>query len=162
MSKFRIGYGYDVHKFQEGRKLILGGLQIPYKLGLAGHSDADVLLHAITDALFGALALSDIGKHFPDTDPAYKNVDSRVLLRNAYMVVQQKGYELGNLDATIVAQEPKLAPYINEMRALIAQDLNTSLENVSVKATTSEWIGFAGRKEGISASAVVLLYKKES
>ena len=162
MNKFRIGYGYDVHKFQEGRKLILGGLQIPYLRGLAGHSDADVLLHAITDALLGALALGDIGKHFPDTDPAYKDVDSRVLLRDAYKLVLQKGYELGNLDATLVAQEPKMAPHINDMRKLIAQDLNVNLEDVSVKATTSEWLGFTGRKEGISASAVVLLYKKEN
>ncbi|MFA5669753.1 MAG: 2-C-methyl-D-erythritol 2,4-cyclodiphosphate synthase [Balneolaceae bacterium] len=162
MNKFRIGYGYDVHKFQEGRKLILGGLQVPYSRGLAGHSDADVLLHAITDALLGALALGDIGKHFPDTDPAYKDVDSRVLLRDAYKLVLQKGYELGNLDATLVAQEPKMAPHINDMRKLIAQDLNVNLEDVSVKATTSEWLGFTGRKEGISASAVVLLYKKEN
>src|SRR5690554_1845420 len=161
MNKFRIGYGYDVHKFQEGRKLILGGLQIPYTLGLAGHSDADVLLHAITDALLGALALGDIGKHFPDTDPTYKDVDSRVLLRDAYKLVQQKGYELGNLDATLVVQEPKLRPYIDDMRALIAQDLNANLEDISVKATTSEWMGFTGRKEGISASAVVLVFKKE-
>jgi len=161
MNKFRIGYGYDVHKFQEGRKLILGGLQIPYTLGLAGHSDADVLLHAITDALLGALALGDIGKHFPDTDPTYKDVDSRVLLRDAYKLVQQKGYELGNLDATLVVQEPKLRPYIDDMRALIAQDLNANLEDISVKATTSEWLGFTGRKEGISASAVVLVFKKE-
>jgi|SRR5690554_803632 len=162
MNKFRIGYGYDVHKFQEGRKLILGGLQIPYLRGLAGHSDADVLLHAITDALLGALALGDIGKHFPDTDPAYKDVNSRVLLRDVYKLVLQKGYELGNLDATLVAQEPKMAPHINDMRKLIAQDLNVNLEDVSVKATTSEWLGFTGRKEGISASAVVLLYKKEN
>lgn len=153
----RIGYGYDVHKLTKDRKLILGGVEIPYELGLAGHSDADVLLHAITDALLGALALGDIGKHFPDTDPKYKNVDSRILLRDAYELIKEKGYELVNLDATVVAQEPKLAPYINEIRGAISTDLNVEIEYVSVKATTSEWLGFEGRKEGISSSAVVLL-----
>lgn len=157
MSKMRIGYGYDVHKLTKDRKLILGGVEIPYELGLAGHSDADVLLHAITDALLGALALGDIGKHFPDTDPKYKNVDSRILLRDAYELIKEKGYELVNLDATVVAQEPKLAPYINEIRGAISTDLNVEIEYVSVKATTSEWLGFEGRKEGISSSAVVLL-----
>ncbi|MEP1151548.1 MAG: 2-C-methyl-D-erythritol 2,4-cyclodiphosphate synthase [Balneola sp.] len=155
----RIGYGYDVHKLVENRKLILGGIEIPFELGLAGHSDADVLLHAITDALLGAVALGDIGKHFPDTDPQYKNVDSRVLLRDAYKMVRDSGYELGNLDATVVAQEPKLAPYILKIRELISADLEVDLEDVSIKATTSEWLGFEGRKEGISSSAVVLLSK---
>jgi 2-C-methyl-D-erythritol 2,4-cyclodiphosphate synthase len=139
------------------RKLILGGVEISYELGLDGHSDADVLLHAITDALLGALALGDIGTHFPDTDPKYKNVDSRILLRDAYKLIQSKGYVLGNLDATVVAQEPKLKPYISEIRELISSDLNTAIENISIKATTSEWLGFEGRKEGISSSAVVLL-----
>ncbi len=161
MKGIRIGYGYDVHKFEEGRKLILGGLEIPHTKGLLGHSDADVLLHAITDALLGALALGDIGKHFPDTDPKYKDADSRVLLRDAYALILEKGFELGNLDATIVAQEPKLAPYIYSMREIIAKDLNVDIEDVSVKATTSEWLGFTGRKEGISASATVLMVRKE-
>ncbi|MBR9918542.1 2-C-methyl-D-erythritol 2,4-cyclodiphosphate synthase [bacterium] len=153
----RIGYGYDVHKLVPNRKLILGGVEIAHELGLDGHSDADVLLHAITDALLGALALGDIGTHFPDTDPKYKNVDSRILLRDAYKLIQSKGYVLGNLDATVVAQEPKLKPYISEIRELISSDLNTAIENISIKATTSEWLGFEGRKEGISSSAVVLL-----
>ena len=157
----RIGHGYDVHKLVEGRKLILGGVEIPHELGLSGHSDADVLLHAITDALLGALALGDIGKHFPDTEPKYKNVDSRILLRDAYALVRNKGFELVNMDATIVAQEPKLSPYIIDMREVIASDLNTKVENISVKATTSEWLGFEGRKEGISSSAMVLLSKVE-
>jgi 2-C-methyl-D-erythritol 2,4-cyclodiphosphate synthase len=159
MKNFRIGYGYDVHKLVPGRKLILGGVEIPHDLGLEGHSDADVLLHAITDAMLGALALGDIGTHFPDTDPKYKNVDSRILLRDAYDLIKKKGYELGNLDATVVAQDPKLKPYILHIRETIASDLNSGIENVSVKATTSEWLGFEGRKEGISSSAVVLLTK---
>ncbi|MBO6572829.1 MAG: 2-C-methyl-D-erythritol 2,4-cyclodiphosphate synthase [Balneola sp.] len=157
MHSIRIGYGYDVHKLVPNRKLILGGVEIAHELGLDGHSDADVLLHAITDALLGALALGDIGTHFPDTDPKYKNVDSRILLRDAYKLIQSKGYVLGNLDATVVAQEPKLKPYISEIRELISSDLNTAIENISIKATTSEWLGFEGRKEGISSSAVVLL-----
>jgi len=157
MSRMRIGYGYDVHKLVEDRKLILGGVEVPYELGLAGHSDADVLLHAITDALLGALALGDIGKHFPDTDPRYKNVDSRILLRAAYELIKQKGYELVNLDATVVAQEPKIAPYIAKIRETISADLRVEVDDISVKATTSEWLGFEGRKEGISSSAVVLL-----
>lgn len=157
MKGFRIGYGYDVHKLVSERKLILGGVEIPHHLGLDGHSDADVLLHAITDALLGALALGDIGKHFPDTDPKYKNVDSRILLKDAYKLIKNKGFELGNLDATIVAQEPKLLPFISQIRETIAGDLETEIENISIKATTSEWLGFEGRKEGISCSAVVLL-----
>jgi len=157
----RIGYGYDVHKLVKGRKLILGGVEIPHDLGLYGHSDADVLLHAITDALLGALALGDIGKHFPDSDPAYKNVDSRILLRDAYKLIKEKGYQLSNLDATIVAQEPKLAPYIIAIRKVISTDLEVEIDDVSVKATTSEWLGFEGKKEGISSSAVVLLSKIE-
>ena len=161
MRAIRIGYGYDVHKFASNRKLILGGVEIPYEYGLAGHSDADVLLHAITDALLGALALGDIGRHFPDTDIKYKNVDSRILLRNVYQMVNEKGYELGNLDATVVAQLPKLSPYIDRIREMIASDLKTEVENVSVKATTSEGLGFTGRKEGISASASVIIIRKE-
>lgn len=161
MRAIRIGYGYDVHKFALNRKLILGGVEIPYEYGLAGHSDADVLLHAITDALLGALALGDIGRHFPDTDTKYKNVDSRILLRDVYQMVNEKGYELGNLDATVVAQLPKLSPYIDRIREMIASDLKTEVENVSVKATTSEGLGFTGRKEGISASASVIILRKE-
>ena len=159
MKNIRIGYGYDVHKLVPERRLILGGVEIPHDLGLEGHSDADVLLHAITDAMLGALALGDIGTHFPDTDFQYKNVDSRILLRKAYDLVKEKNYELGNLDATIVAQEPKLKPYIPQIRETIASDLSTDIENISVKATTSEWLGFEGRKEGVSSSAVVLLIK---
>lgn len=161
MDSIRIGYGYDVHKLVPNRKLILGGVEIPHELGLDGHSDADVLLHAITDALLGALALGDIGTHFPDTDPKYKNADSRILLRDAYKLIQSKGYKLGNLDATVVAQEPKLKPYILKIRESISSDLNTAIENISIKATTSEWLGFEGRKEGISSSAVVLLSKAD-
>mgnify|MGYP005809615365 CR=1 FL=1 len=157
MKSMRIGYGYDVHKLVEDRKLILGGVEVPHDFGLLGHSDADVLLHAITDALLGALALGDIGKHFPDTEPKYKNADSRVLLRSAYELIKTKGYELVNLDATVVAQEPKLARYIAKIRETIASDLEVNTEDISVKATTSEWLGFEGRKEGISSSAVVLL-----
>ena len=161
MKGFRIGYGYDVNKLVKDRKLILGGVEIPHNLGLAGHSDADVLLHAITDALLGALALGDIGKHFPDTDPKYKNVDSRILLREAYELIKEKKFELVNLDATIVAQDPKLAPYISKIREVIAEDLSTEIDNISIKATTSEWLGFEGRKEGISSSAIVLLSKMD-
>jgi 2-C-methyl-D-erythritol 2,4-cyclodiphosphate synthase len=159
MKSIRIGYGYDVHKFGPNRDLIIGGVKIPFELGLVGHSDADVLLHAITDALFGALSLGDIGKHFPDTDPKYKNVDSRILLREAYDLINKLGYELGNLDATVVAEKPKLAPYIYAIRETIAQDLAVDIEDVSVKATTSEKLGFTGRMEGISASASLLLFK---
>ena len=157
MKSFRIGYGFDIHQLAEDRKLVLGGVDIPFEKGLLGHSDADVLLHAIIDALLGALALGDIGKHFPDTDPAYKDADSRVLLRDAYKLIQEEGYELVNVDATIVAQRPKLLPYINQMRENIADDLVCRLNQVSVKATTSENIGFVGREEGVSVSAVVLI-----
>lgn len=158
MKMFRIGYGYDVHQFQEGRKLILGGVEIPSEKGLIGHSDADVLLHAITDALLGALALGDIGTYFPDTDEAHKNADSRHLLREAYNLVQSKGYLLGNLDTTLILESPKLRSYINEIRKTISEDLKCSVDEVSVKATTSEKMGFAGREEGVIAQAVVLIY----
>lgn len=161
MKGIRIGLGYDVHQLVPDRKLILGGVEIPHKFGLSGHSDADVLLHTITDALLGALALGDLGKHFPDTDSKYKDADSRVLLRDSYKMILDRGYELVNIDSTIVAQEPKLAPYIDEMRKCIADDLNIDIGQVSVKATTSEWMGFEGRKEGISCSAVVLISKKD-
>ncbi|WP_349294184.1 2-C-methyl-D-erythritol 2,4-cyclodiphosphate synthase [Gracilimonas sediminicola] len=153
----RIGYGYDVHRFSEGRKLMLGGVEIPHDKGLLGHSDADVLLHAITDALLGSLVLGDIGAHFPDTDPEFKNADSRVLLRKSYELIKDKGYQLGNLDATIIAEQPKLRPYIDDIRKTIAEDLGCSIDDISVKATTSEKMGFAGREEGIIAQAVVLI-----
>ncbi len=155
----RIGYGYDVHRLAEGRPLILGGVEIPHSMGLDGHSDADVLLHAICDALLGALALGDIGKHFPDTDPAFKDADSRQLLREVKGMLKERGYRVGNVDATVVAQKPKLAPYIEEMRKRIAADLEVEPEQVSVKATTSEEIGFEGREEGMSATATVLIGK---
>lgn len=156
-SNIRIGNGYDVHRLVEGRKLILGGVKIPHHLGLAGHSDADVLLHAICDALLGALALGDIGKHFPDTDPEYKNADSRMLFREVIKLINGKGYQVANIDSTVVAQQPKLAPYIQNMKANIAEDAGIDIETVSVKATTSEELGFEGKGEGISAQAVVLL-----
>lgn len=156
----RIGYGFDIHQLVERRKLILGGVEIPFEKGLLGHSDADVLLHAITDALLGALALGDIGQHFPDTDPEYKDADSRTLLRHCYKLVKDKGYELSNLDATIVAQRPKLMTHLPKIRETIAHDLGVNIGQISVKATTSEKLGFVGREEGISASAVVLIHKK--
>ena len=157
----RIGYGYDVHRFEDGGPLILGGVEIPFEKSLSGHSDADVLLHAITDALFGACALGDLGKHFPDTSEDYEDIDSRVLLRDALVLIEQKEFFVGNVDATVVAEKPKLAPYINEMRQVIARDLKVDIDKVSVKATTSEGIGFEGRAEGISARAVVLLVENE-
>ncbi len=155
----RIGYGYDVHRLVKGRPLIIGGVRIPHERGLLGHSDADVLLHALTDAVLGALALGDIGRHFPDDDPGLEQIDSRVLLRKAWGLVQKEGYELGNLDATIIAEQPRMAPHIPEMQTNIAQDLSCGINQVSVKATTSERMGFAGREEGIVAMAVVLLKK---
>jgi len=155
----RIGFGYDVHQLVENRKLILGGVDIPYKTGLLGHSDADVLIHAIMDSILGALALGDIGKHFPDTDMEYKDINSMILLVRVYKIMQNKGYEIGNVDVTVAAQAPKLAPFIDQMRNNIGEVLNTSIENISVKATTTEWLGFEGREEGISASCVCLLKK---
>ncbi|MBO9131069.1 2-C-methyl-D-erythritol 2,4-cyclodiphosphate synthase [Bacillus sp. 165] len=157
---FRIGQGFDVHAFAEGRPLILGGITIPYEKGLLGHSDADVLLHAITDACLGAISAGDIGKHFPDTDPAFKDADSAILLEKVWEFVSEKGYELGNVDCTIIAQKPKMAPYIEEMRHRISELLQTPLENVNVKATTTEKLGFTGREEGIASQAIVLLKKK--
>ena len=153
----RIGFGYDVHRLVPGRRLIIGGVEIPYEKGLWGHSDADLLLHSIADALLGALALGDIGKHFPDTDMAYKDADSRVLLRKCYKMVQDRGYRLGNLDATISAEAPKLAPYIDAMRAVIAEDLACGLSQISIKATTEEGLGVSGMEAGMSATAVLLL-----
>lgn len=153
----RIGYGYDTHTLVEGRPLIIGGVKIPFKKGLLGHSDADVLLHAITDAILGAVALGDIGQHFPDTNPAFKDADSRKLLIHCYDIVRQNGFEIGNIDATIVAEQPKLIPFIHQIRNTIAKDLNIELNQISVKATTSEKMGFVGREEGITATAVALL-----
>ncbi|MFT9850426.1 2-C-methyl-D-erythritol 2,4-cyclodiphosphate synthase [Aneurinibacillus sp. REN35] len=155
----RIGQGFDVHQLTEGRKLIIGGVDIPYEKGLLGHSDADVLLHAVTDAILGALGLGDIGSHFPDTDAAYKDADSQVLLRDVWKLVKQKGYAIGNIDATIIAQRPKMAPYINQMREVIASCTETEIDRINVKATTTEKLGFAGRGEGIASMAVVLLQK---
>ena len=160
MNNFRTGIGFDVHAFAEGRKLILGGVQIPYEKGLLGHSDADVLLHAICDALLGSLALGDIGKHFPDTDAKYKDANSMELLKNVFGLINSKGYKIGNVDAVVAMQKPKLAPYLDEMRINISTALETSLEQISVKATTTEKLGFVGREEGVSSFATVLLIKK--
>lgn len=153
----RIGYGYDVHGLAEGRPLILGGVNIPFPKGLAGHSDADVLLHAISDALLGACALGDIGQHFPDTDQRYAGADSRGLLRRVVRRVSEEGYAVANIDATIVAESPRLAPHILQMRQNIAEDLQLNVTQVSVKATTSEGMGFEGTRQGMSARAVALL-----
>lgn len=154
---FRIGQGFDVHAFAEGRPCIIGGITIPHDLGLLGHSDADVLLHTIADACLGALALGDIGKHFPDTDPAFKDADSEVLLRHVWQLVKEQGYKLGNLDCTVIAQAPKMAPYIDQIRENVAGMLDAEPGQINVKATTTEQLGFTGRKEGIAAQAVVLL-----
>ncbi|MGY4534250.1 2-C-methyl-D-erythritol 2,4-cyclodiphosphate synthase [Pseudomonas sp. TE3786] len=153
----RIGHGYDVHRFCDGTFITLGGVQIPHKFGLLAHSDGDVLLHALSDALLGAAALGDIGKHFPDTDPNFKGADSRVLLRHVVSLIKAKGWQVGNVDATIVAQAPKMAPHIETMRAAIAADLEVGLDQVNVKATTEEKLGFTGREEGIAVHAVALL-----
>ena len=153
----RIGQGFDVHALVTGRLLILGGVQIPFERGLAGHSDADVLLHAICDALLGAAGLGDIGRHFPDTDAQYRGIDSRVLLREVTQKIQAQGWQLNNLDATIICQQPKLAAYIPQMCAHIAADLGCDVSRVNIKATTTEHLGFAGRSEGIAAQAIVLL-----
>lgn len=155
----RIGHGYDVHRLVENRKLILGGVEIPYEKGLLGHSDADVLVHAVMDSILGALAMGDIGKHFPDNDERYNGADSIELLKKVYGIMSEKGYKLGNIDSTIICQEPKLAPFIEAMRENIAKALNCDVDCVSVKATTEEKLGFTGNKEGISAHAVCLLEK---
>ena len=155
----RIGHGFDVHKFGGNGPILIGGVSIDYEQGLVAHSDGDVLLHALCDALLGAAALGDIGKHFPDTDDAYSGADSRVLLRHVVHVVNEKGYTLGNADMTIVAQAPKMAPHIQAMREIIAKDCHCELDVINVKATTTEKLGYTGRKEGIAAHAVVLLEK---
>ncbi|MFD5852880.1 2-C-methyl-D-erythritol 2,4-cyclodiphosphate synthase [Cytobacillus pseudoceanisediminis] len=159
---FRIGQGFDVHQFAEGRPLIIGGIEIPYEKGLLGHSDADVLLHTVADACLGAIGEGDIGRHFPDTDPEFKDADSAKLLAHVWGIVKGKGYELVNADCTIIAQKPKMAPHIGKMQERIAELLETGKENINVKATTTEKLGFTGRGEGIASQAAVLLKKKES
>ena len=156
----RIGHGYDVHRLVEGRKLILGGVYIPWEKGLLGHSDADVLLHALMDALLGAAALGDIGKHFPDTDEQYRGADSMALLRHVCRILSEQGYTVGNVDCTVLAQRPKLAPHIQQMRENIAAALSVSVDRVSVKATTEEGLGFTGEGLGIAAHAVALIHEK--
>lgn len=155
----RIGHGYDVHRFCEGRPLFLGGIEIPHDKGLLGHSDADVLLHAICDALLGAAALGDIGKHFPDNDNTFKNIDSKLLLKNTVSLIAEKGYKVGNIDATVIAQKPKLAPYIEGMKNCIAEICGVDADCVNVKATTEEKLGFTGREEGIASHAVCIIEK---
>lgn len=156
---FRIGHGYDVHRFAEGRKLFIGGAEIPFEYGLSGHSDADVLLHAVMDALLGAAAMGDIGKHFPENDPAYDNADSKLLLKMVRNKLDAEDYQVVNVDATVIAQKPRLAPYIDEMRSIIASILLIGKDRVSVKATTEEGLGFTGRLEGISSHAVCIIEK---
>lgn len=158
----RIGYGYDVHQLAEGEDLIVGGIHVPYHLGSVGHSDADVLLHVICDALLGALALGDIGTHFPDTDPAYRGIDSKVLLKRTYELVKQEGWVLANVDSTVCLQLPKLKPHIPTMQAIVAELLDVEPNQIGIKATTTERLGFVGEQKGISAHAVVLLAKQEA
>ncbi len=158
--KIRIGHGYDVHRFADNRKLILGGVEIPYEKGLLGHSDADVLIHAVMDSLLGAAALGDIGTHFPDTDEKYKDADSMELLKKVMEILSAKGYTVSNIDATVIAQKPKLKPYIQQMRECIANAMQTDMDNISIKATTEEKLGFTGRLEGISSHCVALIEKK--
>ncbi|WP_347988811.1 2-C-methyl-D-erythritol 2,4-cyclodiphosphate synthase [Methylomonas sp. AM2-LC] len=155
----RVGQGYDVHRFTSGDHIILGGVKIDYEQGLEAHSDGDVVLHALSDALLGAAALGDIGKHFPDTDPQFKGADSRALLRHVYQIIQEKGFRLINADITIIAQAPKMAPHITAMCSIIASDLAVETDAINVKATTTERLGFEGRKEGIAVQAVVLIEK---
>ena len=157
----RIGQGFDVHEFEEGRPLIIGGITIPHDRGLTGHSDADVLLHTVTDAALGAIGEGDIGRHFPDTDAAFKDVDSAILLEKVWDIVEAKGYRLGNIDCTIMAQKPKMAPYIDKIRTRIADLLHADVSQVNVKATTTEKLGFVGREEGIASMATILLLKND-
>ncbi|ARK21540.1 2-C-methyl-D-erythritol 2,4-cyclodiphosphate synthase [Sporosarcina sp. P26b] len=158
---FRIGQGFDVHAFEEGRPLIIGGITIPHTKGLIGHSDADVLLHTVTDAALGAIGKVDIGTHFPDTDDAFKDADSAILLEKVWTMVKEEGYRLGNIDCTIIAQRPKMAPYIGDIRERVAELLEADLSQVNVKATTTERLGFPGREEGIAAMATILLMKNQ-
>ncbi len=154
---YRIGSGIDFHQLKEGRELWIGGVKIPHHKGALGHSDADVLLHAICDAMLGAACLGDIGKHFPNTDAAYKNIDSKVLLKRTVELIQKEGYKIVNVDSTLCLESPKIQPYVNEMRTVIANILDVDLKNVSIKATTTEQMGFVGREEGLMAQAIVLL-----
>lgn len=158
----KVGIGYDVHQLAENRKLIIGGVEIPFEKGLMGHSDADVLIHALMDSLLGAMGRGDIGKLFPDTDPAYKDADSRLLLRQVYDLMRESRLIVGNIDAVIIAQRPKLSPYIEEMKRNIASDLKTDMTNINIKATTTENLGFEGRGEGIGAQCICLLEYKEN
>ena len=153
----RIGHGYDVHRFASERKFILGGVEIPCEYGLLGHSDADVLIHAICDALLGAAALGDIGKHFPDSDPKFCGIDSRIILKSTVELVKNKGYKISNIDSTVIAQRPKIAPYAEQMRSNIAEDIGVDISRVNIKATTEEGLGFTGALEGVSAHAVCIL-----
>ncbi len=159
---FKVGFGYDVHALERGRKLFLGGINIPSEFGLKGHSDADVLLHALCDALLGAAALGDIGKHFPDTDNSFKDIDSKLLLQQVKTVLDKNGYSVGNADMTLVLQKPKIAPYIEQMTEVIAGILEIDKSCISIKATTAEKLGFVGREEGSEAFAIAILYKKEN
>lgn len=160
--KMRIGQGIDAHRFKDGGKLIIGGVEIPHSQGMEAHSDGDVLIHALCDAVLGALGEGDIGKHFPDTDQQFKGIDSRVLLRDVIKLMQQKGYHLGNADMTIIAQTPKMAPHLEAMKQHLANDLQTETNNINIKATTTEKMGFTGRGEGIAATAIVLLFPAKS
>ena len=159
-NNYRTGIGFDVHAFAKGRKLIIGGVEIPNDKGLVGHSDADVLLHAICDAILGAMAMGDIGKYFPDTSPDFKDADSSTLLKKVYKLVSEKGYSIGNVDSVVTMQAPKIAPFISQMQKKISDILETETKNVSIKATTTEKLGFVGRQEGVSAFATVLLIIK--
>ncbi len=159
---FRIGFGYDVHELVENRRLMLGGVEIPHSTGLKGHSDADVLIHAVMDALVGALGLGDIGRHFPDTDPAYKNISSLSMLETVAELVETKGYQLNNLDCTLVAQAPRIAPHLSQMKQNLSSALKTDVDRINIKATTSEGLGFCGKREGMEAFAVVSITHKES
>lgn len=159
MTKIRVGMGYDVHQLVKDRELWLGGVKIEHELGLLGHSDADVLIHAICDAILGAANMRDIGFHFPDKDPEFKNIDSKILLRKTVELVRQKGYEIGNVDATVCAERPKINPHIPQMQQVMAETMGVDVDDVSIKATTTEKLGFTGREEGISAYAVALIYK---
>lgn len=161
-STVRVGQGYDVHAFIDGDHIVLGGVTIPHSKAFAAHSDGDVLVHAVCDALLGALALGDIGKHFPDTDEKFENIDSRILLRYVHSLVRGEGYRLGNLDATIIAQAPKMSPHIDDMRQNLADDLESSIDQVSVKATTTEKLGFVGEKKGIAVQVTLLVFEDES
>ncbi|WP_038029168.1 2-C-methyl-D-erythritol 2,4-cyclodiphosphate synthase [Thermonema rossianum] len=162
MTDIRIGQGYDVHRLSEGYPLMIGGIEVPHHVGSEGHSDADVLIHAICDALLGAAALGDIGTHFPDTDPAYKGIDSKKLLKQVVELLQEAGYAIGNIDATVCLQRPKIKPYIPTMRECLAQVMGVHVSQVSIKATTTEKLGFVGREEGISALAIALIYKNQA